>query len=465
MRGFRKNPLPSEYSTEVLWPNVRWARVAVAVTLVAAFFLHLTPHWSGFWLDELYTVYFADPDLPFSTKLLRRILYDPQPFPYYLVMWGWHNVVGISEPASRILGGGVLVGSLVATVRILEGVLPARTAAVVVALLSFSWAGVQFSHEARSYALLYGFACVGYALLLRSLVLGPTQKVTYGMLFVALLAGASHYYGMVLGCALFIGRSLGFWRAGRRDEARGDILRLFALIAFYCALLLPQLSHLADRAGGEFWIKNDPADLIKSYVALFFFDYPGKIGLALLIVGAVLGARRSSFINPVLVAVAVSFLVPALISLHTPMLLARYLIITAPPLLMVLALSCCLADTRRSNFLGVLAASLFFIDAGYGYFNFKKDSWSSTAAVVTAEAGKDCVIPVWSWQPLAYGYYLPDYLRGSLTRVKPDGPVPTVPIGCRVLLWAAAADALRLAPPPEALVVKIDGSQVWLRKR
>lgn len=456
--------MPQDYSKKVLLPHIGWARVAVPVILIAAFFLHLTPHWSGFWLDELYTIYFADPDLQFSKKLLRKILDDPQPFPYYLVMWGWHSLVGISETASRILGGGVLIGSLVATIRILEGALPIRTAALIVALLSFSWAGVQFSHEARSYALLYGFACIGYALLLRSLVLGSTNRVTYGMLFVAMAAGASHYYGMVLGCALFIGRSLGFWRTGKNKEAKSDIFLLLILLIFYAALLLPQLSHLADRAGGEFWIKNDPVGLIKGYVALFFFDYLGVIGLGLLIAGAALGARRSPLVNSVLVAVAISFFVPALISLHTPMLLPRYLIITVPPLLMVLALSSCRARPQMASVLGFLAAAFFFLDASYGYFNLEKDSWSSPAALVTAETRQDCVIPVWGWQPRAYGYYLPDYLRASMIRVKPGGPVPAVPTGCRVLLWAAASDGLRLVPPADALVVKIGGSQIWLRR-
>ncbi|MGK2942073.1 MAG: hypothetical protein ACSLFJ_10385, partial [Immundisolibacter sp.] len=406
----------------------------------------------------------ADPDVPFSPKLLRRILSDPQPFPYYIFMWGWHSLIGVSEPASRIVGGGVLAGSLVVTVRVLKGVLPVRMIVLVVAMLSFSWAGIQFSHEARSYAFLYGFACIGYALLLRSLVLGPTRRVTYGMFFVAMAAGASHYYGMVFGSALFIGRAIGLWRAGRNMEARGDVYRLLFLTAFYCTLLLPQLSHLADRAGGEFWVKNDPLGLIKSYAALFFFGYSGKIGLGLLVVGAALGVRRSSLIAPVLIAVAVSFLVPALISLHTPILLARYLVITVPPLLIVLALGCGLARTRLAAILGAVAAVLFFVDAWHGYFNLEKKSWSSSAALVAAEAGKGCVVPVWSWQPAAYSFYLPEYLRASLVRVRPDGPVPSVPASCRVVLWAAAADGLRLAPPADVLVVKHTGAQVWLRR-
>lgn len=445
-------------------PNINWVRVAFGVTMISALFLHLTPHWSGFWLDELYTFYFSDPRVPFSPKLLRRILDDPQPFPYYLLMWGWHSLVGFSEPASRFLGGGVLAVSLLATARILKDMFPARAVILLVAILSFSWAGIQFSHEARSYSFLYGFSCVGYGLLLRSLVIGPTAKVTYGMFFVAMAAGALHYYGMVFGCALFLGRSVGLWSADRKSEARGDIYRMFALVMFYGVLLLPQFGNLVDRAGGEFWVKNDPLGLIKSYFALFFFDYLGKIGLGFLIAGAALGVRRCSFVTPVLIAVAVSFIVPALISLHTPILLARYLIITIPPLLMVFALGCGLARMRLASILGSMAALLFFLDAGRGYFNLEKDSWSSSAALVAAEAANGCIIPVWSWQPVAYGYYLPDYLRASLTRVPPAGPVPAVPANCRVVLWAASADSLRLVPPDDVLVVRNGSTQVWVRR-
>jgi hypothetical protein len=267
-------------------------RVAFCLVLIAALFLHLTPHWSGFWLDELYTVYFANPDVPFSKPLLWQILDDPQPFPYYLSMWGWHSLVGVAEWSSRIVGGVVLAACLFATAFVLRPALPPRASTLIVAVLAFSWAGVQFSHEARSYALLYGFSCLGYALLIRSLLVGPTARVTWGMIFTALLAGAVHYYGMVLGCALFLGRAVGLWRSGQNRLAKRDLYRVLALAVFYAALLFPQLHSLADRAGGEFWIRNDPVQLLKGYLSLFTFGYAGKIGLVFLVAGAFLGVRQ-----------------------------------------------------------------------------------------------------------------------------------------------------------------------------
>lgn len=442
---------------------VDWHRVALGVVLVAALFLHLTPHWSGFWLDELYTVHFANPDVPFSKRLLRRILDDPQPFPYYLSMWGWHSLVGVSEPASRVVGGAVLAGCLLATAFILRPVLSPRASTLAVAVLAFSWAGVQFSHEARSYALLYGFSCVGYALLIRSLIVGPSARVTRGLMLAAVVAGAVHYYGMILGCALFVGRAVGFWRLGHRQQAKRDVYWMLALAGFYMALLLPQLRNLADRAGGDFWIKNDPAQLIAGYLALFTFGPAGKIALAVLAAGALLDGRWNALIVPVAAAVIASFVVPALLSLHTPMLLPRYLIITIPPLLLLLALMCGSGRTGLGGGLGFVAACLLLVDAGLGYFNFQKDSWSSSAALVSTAAGGDCPVPVWAWQPVAYGYYLDPQRRSSLIRVPPAGPLPTVPDACRVVLWAAAADGLRLPPPGDVMVVKLRGAQVWLR--
>lgn len=451
-------------TAKLLARSVDWQRVALGVVLLVALFLHLTPHWSGFWLDELYTVHFANPEVPFSKRLIWRILDDPQPFPYYLSMWGWHSLVGVSEPSSRFVGGAVLAACLLATAFILRPVLPARAASLTVAVLAFSWAGVQFSHEARSYALLYGFSCVGYALLIRSLVAGPTAHQTRGLMLAAVAAGAVHYYGMVLGCALFAGRAVGLWRLGQHQQAKRDVYRMFALAAFYVALLLPQLRNLADRAGGEFWISNDPAQLIAGYLSLFTFGIAGKTGLGLLAAGAFLGERRYALIVPVAAAVAASFVVPALLSLHTPMLLPRYLIITIPPLLLLLALTCGFGRTGLSAGLGLAAAILLFVDAGLGYFNFQKDGWSSSAALVSTAADGRCPIPVWAWQPVAYGYYLGPQQRSLVLRVPPAGPLPTVPDACRIVLWAAAADGLRLAPPKDVMVVKLGSAQVWLRR-
>lgn len=440
-------------------------RVALCLVLAAALFLHLTPHWSAFWLDELYTVYFANPDVPFSKPLLWQILDDPQPFPYYLSMWGWHSLVGVAEWSSRIVGGVVLAACLFATAFVLRPALPPRASTLIVAVLAFSWGGVQFSHEARSYALLYGFSCLGYALLIRSLLVGPTARVTWGMILTALLAGAVHYYGMVLGCALFLGRAVGLWRSGQGRLAKRDLYRVLALAAFYAALLFPQLHSLADRAGGEFWIRNDPLQLINGYLSLFTFGYAGKIGLVFLVAGAFLGVRRYDLMLPVAAAVIASVAVPALLSLHTPMLLPRYLIITIPPLLLLLALTSGLGRTAAGGVCGLMAACAMFLDAGIGYFNLQKDSWSASAALVGTAANAGCAIPVWAWQPVAYGYYLRPDQRSSVVRVPPAGPLPTVPGACRVVLWAAAADGLRLQPPQDVMVVKLGGAQVWLRRR
>lgn len=80
------------------WARLRegtgWVSAAVAVVCCLAAFAGLSV--SGWWTDELFTLFLIDHDGG-SGEVLRRALTDTQPPLYYLALHTWSRLSGVGE--------------------------------------------------------------------------------------------------------------------------------------------------------------------------------------------------------------------------------------------------------------------------------------------------------------------------------------------------------------------------------
>lgn len=426
--------------------RVRWEIVLLSVAVAVGMALRLAPVQTGFWFDELFTAWAADPHLPLAS-IWPRIVADPQPPGYYTLMWAWHRLAGYEPAPSRLLGALAQAAALLATWAILARVLRPLALLAAVGALALAWFGIYYAHEARAYALLYALAAVGYALVLRALVLRRTHRQTAALLAVALAAGLMHYYGMVLGCALLLARAAG--EAQRRvwPAVRADVGWAVALVGVYVLALAWQARHLGAPLAAPNWrAALSPLGHLQQYRYLLLRGRWGELGLLALTLAAV-RPRELGRAVPFLAGIGASVAAPALVSLWTPILAARYLIITAPPLLV-----------------GVGIAGLG-LSSTLGWPRILHPGWRETAILAQALHRPGCPLPVYAptYPAGVYDYFLDPALRAAVVAVGPGGPLPQLPAHCRIRLWIG--DDFRrhsVQPSSGTRVVSIGTSQLWL---
>jgi mannosyltransferase len=184
-------PLP-ETATADLHGSERRFWILSAGLLVGAFLLRVyTIGRDELWFDEAisaFAVTFAD----WPQELLR----SNTPPLYYLLLWAWTAVAGLSETALRsfsVFSGTLFVGALLLFGRRIVGPRAALWSGLVAALAPVQ---IYYSQEARVYALLSLLLILGYAALWRALETSRPLWWAIHSLW-ALLALYSHYFAVL----------------------------------------------------------------------------------------------------------------------------------------------------------------------------------------------------------------------------------------------------------------------------
>lgn len=270
-----------------------WTIAAVAAASCLGAFVGLSA--SGWWTDELFTLFLIDHHGG-PAQVLGRALTDTQPPAYYLLLYGWSRLFGLGEAALRSLSAILAVASVAVfwwtTRRLFTP--SARTWAAAVAATSPLWF-VQ-SQNIRNYSLclLLAATMLGLALRLRRRVREGCARpwASWAALTAAgALDAGTHFYGLLgfgaLTAALIV--SLPSWRLRAALAASGLVVALgeVAYVHFLLGHTHENLQHL--------WFRKDPATLLAVLYDIWRLGIGGAARLAVagLFVGwAILATRR-----------------------------------------------------------------------------------------------------------------------------------------------------------------------------
>lgn len=255
-------------------------------TLIAILFVGLLIRLNGYdlqtgWLDELVTATrYGNPNSNFMDTFM-----DPgNPPLYYMLLHFWFILFGWSEGVGRMLSvviGTVGIATMYTFLRHHAGHGAALLGALLVALSGYS---LSFSHEVRSYILL--FALVPLVLdSLFSFVEAPGFR--HGALLV--LCGAllvnTHYFGVFVISSGFLCGAYWLWRDGKRRE----VVILLGLCILIAISLVPYFYFTAFKnalinTNFNSWIKPpelselpDLARYITGGVAMFWMTIAGVV--------------------------------------------------------------------------------------------------------------------------------------------------------------------------------------------
>ena len=136
----------SEFPNQVLWAVF----AALAAAGAASAFVGFSR--SGYWTDELFTLFVIDHDGGLG-EVLRRALTDTHPPAYYFLLYEWSRLAGLSEAALRVSSAVCAVAAAGVFYVGLRGLFSrtARAFALAMSLNAGFW--FQQSQNIRSYSL------------------------------------------------------------------------------------------------------------------------------------------------------------------------------------------------------------------------------------------------------------------------------------------------------------------------
>src|SRR4051812_32605004 len=309
----------------------------------------------SFWGDEIVSVKLAtDNWRGFSYWILRR---EANMALYYLALRGWTHF-GDSEAWVRSLSAvfGILtIAMLYRFARRMNGERVAWIAALVAATNACL---VQFSQEGRSYSLLMLLAVLSFYFFARTI---EEQNFWPAMMYVVVTAASfyTHFFAALMVCAQIA--SL-LWLPQNKVPWRKLLISYFAMAA---AVVPIAIYVLRNDVGQLYWVQ--PTTISEVYKLFIFFAGGSKAvaavlsGVSLLACGLAIAnfskeLRRRSEDSWKLALVLAWIFVPLAIavgvSLHRPIFVHRYLLISLPGYLLLIALG--LAKLRKSALAAVL---------------------------------------------------------------------------------------------------------------
>ena len=274
--------------------------LTAAFTLIlccCAAFVGLTE--SSFWVDELFTAYFADPMQATLLDVFLRAAEDVHPPGYYLLVWGVARGTGLefvlaSRGISAVLA--VLALGLVALAPTRLVTTTPRVLAAAFAASSYMW--FEYSQEARSYALCFVLVAGLMCFALRCIAPLQSGRVPAGLLagvvMISLLAALSHYYAVLLSGAVF-SMLLCFcrsWRAFLTVSLSG--LFVLAVVGVFVSWHMPQI--VADSS--KTWFSSD-ASFIFRQIIRGFREALGGIWLGIFVLLLLVLTLVTSALRPV----------------------------------------------------------------------------------------------------------------------------------------------------------------------
>ena len=352
------------------------------------------------WLDEALSVEIAS--LPLS-ELQGALRVDGAPPVYYVLLHAWMALFGSGTTAVRLLTVATVPAALWLTWRLgrrLGGTGGGRAAVVVLAALPWT---MRFGSETRMYALVVVLVLAGALVLLTVRADAARGPVAALAVLTALLL-LTHYW------SLFLLVAVGLWHLPGALRRQASSVRVVVALLGGGVLFLPWLPTFVFQAlhtGAPWASPPGVVTLVRTPTFWGGGALPGRVGLAVLVVGlAVVGARSSRPARALaLVAVATLLLAWTQTAVLGGAYTGRYTAVAVPLVAVAAGLGAAALRGRRS-FVALAALLAVGVGTGVPAAAVARTSAAGITAAVRAAAPAGSVVA-----------YCPDQLAPPVQRL------------------------------------------------
>ncbi len=408
---------------ESLAEQPAWLYVAIAVGAVLRLY---GLGAEDYWIDEFRSLQYVATRSPIEVAL-EIPFFDPHPPLYYVLLDVWTGLVGVSEPAVRLLSAIFGIAAIPLVYLVGAQLYDRRVGVTSAAILALSQFHVRFSQTARMYSLLVFATLLSMYALLR-LRANPTRRTTgwyflatvvlvYSHVFGVLVVAAQHCY--VLG-SRFV-RTDGTWAV---DPRRWLAVHLgVAVLAIPWAIGIGQqamtlVTSSGTGGSGLAWIPDPTPMRLVSAVGGYLTPsiQNGFAGLLVLLVVGLLALGSQSRVPldrertlllgcwlavPVLGLFVASYLL-------VPLFVARYTSAALPAVALLVAKEIRRISSVEFRYIavGLVLASLVAGLPGY-YGQPQYTEWDEAAATIAGNASEDDLVLVYYGHATGtFGHYL-----------------------------------------------------------
>ncbi|MFD1586672.1 glycosyltransferase family 39 protein [Halorientalis brevis] len=387
-----------------------------------------------YWIDEFRSLQYVATRSPIEVAL-EIPFFDPHPPLYYVVLDLWTSLVGVSEPAVRLLSAIFGIAAIPLVYLVGAQLYDQRVGVLSAGILALSQFHVRFSQTARMYSLLVFATLLSMDALLR-LRANPTRRTTGWYLLATVVLVYSHVFGVLVVAAQhcyvlgsrFV-RADGTWAVDPR--------RWLAVHLAVAALAIPwgvgigqQAMTLVTSGGsggsGLAWIPDPTPMRLVSAVGGYLTPsiQNGFAGLLVLIVVGLLALGSQSRVPldrertlllgcwlavPVLGLFVASYLL-------VPLFVARYTSAALPAVALLLAKEIRRIGSVEFRYIAVGLVVLSLVAGFPGYYQQPQyTEWDEAAGTIAGNASEsDLVLVYYGHATETFGHYL-DGRQSNLT--------------------------------------------------
>lgn len=381
-----------------LQSEINWHIAAlVLITLIAAWLRFKDLTFQSYWLDEMASLYLAQPRNTILEVLSSALRDNTTPL-YQLILWAWFKLFGFSEYSGRSLSAVTGVFGVVAIYYLGKEYINNSAGIYAAIIASSNQYLIYYSQEARSYQLLFLLTALCLLFVSRLLRLKNTATlVFYTVLCVCLVQ--THYYGILAYLALV--SLLVFY--GYIRNPFDTTVRKYLWLNFFVVIasLLPAFPYLVKNfMRKSFWINEPAHDFYIDYFVEYFADKELAILFAVLCLSGLVylirtpDSRQKNILYLALAFLVFVYLVPYIRSvISTPMLTSKYTIGILPVLILVVCSGIRFVCNKKTGallvvLLFVLSTGVIFLKNDY-YHEVRKEQYREALQIIAGPARKD----------------------------------------------------------------------------
>lgn len=394
------------------------ALIILGIIIIAGFLLRVYKLDSqSLWLDEAFSIHYSQQGL-----MSVITMQDPTPPLYYSLLHFWIGPTGISVFATRFLSVVFGTVSIFLVYLLAKSMFDEKVGLLSALLLALSPLHINYSQEARAYALFFALILLSmyfyYRLSKGNLTKGraASKGTIMGYLLSTLLLLYSHFYAIFI--ILAQGLHLAFTsklKLSKGFKLSKKIKLWLMLQAVMLIFYTPWLAHVLFMPSNAYsWIPRPSLLQIIYMIYSFFsgmaFSFYG-LALTMICLALILVYARKSRMDEksslLWLWVAVPIIIPFLFSLvFTPIFVPKYVYFASLPLYIMVSKAVFSINKRRKVAIIALIAFLSLASLWVQQNDIMRDPWDRVAGYVSESYNEgDNVAIINSYQILPFAYY------------------------------------------------------------
>ena len=373
--------------------NIQWILLIVIGIGIVLRFYGLTIQ--SYWVDELFTLFTANPSATFSESL-HRVFHDlVHPPVYNILLWIWFKLFGFTEYVGRSFSAFTGVLSIIAMYYLGKEIFNKNVGVYAAILVTFNYFLIYFSQEARSYSLFLLFSILSYLFLFKTI---RTKSIYNAFLytFFTLLLIYTHYFGFFLIASQFI---VFVYLAVIEIKNRKKLIYIGIVVMVIITLsIAPVLYSILNSdatiaAERMRWCYAPSPYFFLTYMKTYFSYQVIPFAILLIVLAVKMYQQKiknSYIVYALIIWIFICYLFPYLKSIISyPILAPRYTIYVVPAMILLVAVAIDSIENKKFKYLlvALIVLSSVFRIYRYDYYTKpQKEEWRKIANYIISDS-------------------------------------------------------------------------------